>query len=193
MRNHTPKTESDWRKILADPPGVAERLRERLPEIERALAFFRELDRFRIPEMPLTTFGRQPAELQAVQASASSAAIPEATVGHGQISWQTARDCMISLRRYGESFTALRDLAARVGWSEGLIRNATKQDVGLRTWAAESKRIHRPVWPHSPLRPRGRRDHPRRARPHGRPPRQQGGEPWQLSAPLHRAPRPPSR
>ena len=50
-----------------------------------------------------------------------------------------------------------------------------------------------PRWPPSPLRPRGRRGHPRRTRPHGRPPRQQGGEPWQLTAPLHLAPRPPSR
>ena len=50
---------------------------------------------------------------------------------------------LIASRRQGESFTSLRELAARVGCSEGLIRKAIKQDVGLRAWAAESKRTRR--------------------------------------------------
>ena len=143
MSNHTPKTESDWRKTNTYPPGVAERFRERLPEIERAMAFLREFDPFRRPEIPLPPFARQPAELHAVQASAEPAATSEATIGRGQISWQTAREGLIAIRRQGEAFTSLRDLAARVGCSEGLIRRAIKQDVGLRAWAAESKRTRR--------------------------------------------------
>jgi hypothetical protein len=63
-------------------------------------------------------------------------------IGTG-LSWQTARDRVIALRRSGESFTSLRDLAARVGCSEGLIRKAIKSDVGLRAWAAEAKRTRR--------------------------------------------------
>jgi hypothetical protein len=143
MSNHTPKTESDWRKTLTHPPGVAERFRERLPEIEQAMAFLRDFDPFRRPEIPLPPFARQPAELHAVQASAEPAATSEATVGRGQISWQTARDRLVAIRRQGESFTSLRDLADRVGCSEGLIRKAIKQDVGLRAWTAESKRTRR--------------------------------------------------
>jgi hypothetical protein len=143
MSNDTSKTESDWRKTLTYPPGVAERFRARLPEIERALAFLRDFDPFRMPAMPLTPFARRPADLDATQASAEPAATPEPTVGRGQISWQTARDRLVAIRRQGESFTSLRDLAARVGCSEGLIRKAIKQDVGLRAWAAESKRTRR--------------------------------------------------
>jgi hypothetical protein len=143
MSNHTPTTESDWRKTITYPPGVAERIRERLPEIERAMAFLRDFDPIRRPEIPLPPFARQPAELHAVQASAEPAATSEATVGRGQISWQTTRDRLIAIRRQGESFTSLRDLAARVGCSEGLIPKAIKQDVGLRAWAAESKRTRR--------------------------------------------------
>ena len=143
MSNHTPKTESDWRKTLTYPPGVTEKFRERLPEIERALAFLQDFDPFRRPAMPLPSFARQPADLHAMQALAASAATPEATVGRGQISWQTARDRLVAIRRQGESFASLRDLAARVGCSEGLIRKAIKQDVGLRAWAAESKRTRR--------------------------------------------------
>ncbi len=67
---------------------------------------------------------------------------PKPSIGTG-LDWQTARDRMIALRRYGESFTSLRDLAARGGCSDGLIRKAIRQDVGLRAWAAESKRIRR--------------------------------------------------
>jgi biotin operon repressor len=63
-------------------------------------------------------------------------------IGEG-LSWQTARDHLIALRRAGESFTSLRDLAARVGCSEGLIRKAIKSDTGLRAWAAEAKRTRR--------------------------------------------------
>jgi hypothetical protein len=143
MSNHTPKTESDWRKTITYPPGVAERIRERLPEIERAMAFLRDFDPFRRPEIPLPPFARQPAELHATQASVEPAATSEATVGRGQISWQTARDRLIAIRRQGEPFTSLRDLASRIGCSEGLIRKAIKQDVGLRAWTAESKRTRR--------------------------------------------------
>lgn len=67
---------------------------------------------------------------------------PKPAIGTG-LDWQTARDRLIAIRRQGESFTSLRDLAARVGCSEGLIRKAIKQDVGLRAWAAESKRTRR--------------------------------------------------
>jgi hypothetical protein len=143
MNNHTPKTESDWRKTITYPPGVAERIRERLPEIERAMAFLRDFDPFRRPEIPFPPFARQPAELHAVQASAEPAPTSEATVGPGQISWQTARDRLIALRRAGESFTSLRDLAARIGCSEGLIRKAIKSDTGLRAWAASASRTRR--------------------------------------------------
>jgi AraC-like DNA-binding protein len=89
--------------------------------------------------MPLTPFARQPAELHATQASVEPAATSEATVGQGQISWQTARDRLIAIRRQGESFSSLRDLAARVGCSEGLIHKVIKQDVGMRAWAAEAR------------------------------------------------------
>ena len=105
MSNHTPNTESDWRKTITYPPGVAERIRERLPEIERAMAFLRDFDPFRRPEIPLPPFARQPAELHAVQDSAETAATSEATIGRGQISWQTARDRLIAIRQ-GESFTS---------------------------------------------------------------------------------------
>ncbi|MBI1303546.1 MAG: hypothetical protein GC172_07125 [Phycisphaera sp.] len=70
---------------------------------------------------------------------------PEQTrpsIGTG-LDWQTACDRLIALRRAGESFTSLRDLAARVGCSEGLIRKAIKSDTGLRAWAAEAKRTRR--------------------------------------------------
>jgi hypothetical protein len=63
-------------------------------------------------------------------------------IGAG-LDWQTARDRLIALRRAGESFTSLRDLAARVGCSEGLIRKATKSDTGLRAWAASTTRTRR--------------------------------------------------
>ena len=63
-------------------------------------------------------------------------------IGTG-LDWQTARDRLVAIRRQGEAFTSLRDLAARVGGSEGLIRKAIKQDVGLRAWTAESKRARR--------------------------------------------------
>ncbi|MBM3596350.1 MAG: hypothetical protein FJX31_11470 [Alphaproteobacteria bacterium] len=56
---------------------------------------------------------------------------PKPAVGTG-LDWQTARDRLVAIRRQGESFTSLRDLAARVGCSEGLIRKAIKQDMGLR-------------------------------------------------------------
>jgi hypothetical protein len=64
---------------------------------------------------------------------------PTPSIGTG-LDWQTARDRLIALRRAGESFTSLRDLAARVGCSEGLIRKAIKSDVGLRAWAASTSR-----------------------------------------------------
>lgn len=67
---------------------------------------------------------------------------PKPAIGTG-LDWQTARDRLIAIRRQGESFTSLRDLATRIGCSEGLIRKAIKQDVGLRAWAAESKRTRR--------------------------------------------------
>jgi hypothetical protein len=67
---------------------------------------------------------------------------PSPAIGTG-LSWQTAHDRLIALRHAGESFTSLRDLAARVGCSEGLIRKAIKSDVGLRAWAAEAKRTRR--------------------------------------------------
>ncbi len=61
----------------------------------------------------------------AAEASTAPAAEPTAdrrapSIGTG-LDWQTARDRLIALRRAGESFTSLRDLAARVGCSEGLI------------------------------------------------------------------------
>jgi hypothetical protein len=67
---------------------------------------------------------------------------PTPSIGTG-LDWQTARDRLIALRRAGESFTSLRDLAARIGCSEGLIRKAIKSDTGLRAWAAEAKRTRR--------------------------------------------------
>jgi hypothetical protein len=67
---------------------------------------------------------------------------PKPAIGTG-LDWQTARDRLITIRRQGESFTSLRDLAARIGCSEGLIRKAIKQDMGLRAWTAESKRTRR--------------------------------------------------
>ena len=74
--------------------------------------------------------------------AASTAERPKPAVGTG-LDWQTARDRLVAIRRQGESFTSLRDLAARVGCSEGLIRKAIKQDVGLRAWVAEAKRTRR--------------------------------------------------
>jgi hypothetical protein len=76
----------------------------------------------------------------AFQPAAPAAKPPAIGIG---LDWQTARDRLIALRRAGESFTSLRDLAARVGCSEGLIRKAIKSDVGLRAWAAEAKRTRR--------------------------------------------------
>jgi hypothetical protein len=73
-------------------------------------------------------------------------------IGTG-LDWQSARNRLIAIRRQGESFTSLRDLAARVGCSEGLIRKAIKQDVGLRAWVAESKRTCRTA-PAAPRLPR---------------------------------------
>ena len=67
---------------------------------------------------------------------------PTPAIGTG-LDWQTTRDRLIALRHAGDSFTSLRDLAARVGCSEGLIRKAIKSDVGLRAWAAETKRTRR--------------------------------------------------
>jgi hypothetical protein len=67
---------------------------------------------------------------------------PTPAIGTG-LNWQTARDRLIALRRAGESFTSLRDLAARIGCSEGLIRKAIKSDVGLRAWAASTTRTRR--------------------------------------------------
>jgi hypothetical protein len=67
---------------------------------------------------------------------------PTPAIGTG-LDWQTARDRLIAIRRQGESFTSLRDLAARIGCSEGLIRKAIKSDTGLRAWAAEAKRTRR--------------------------------------------------
>jgi hypothetical protein len=64
---------------------------------------------------------------------------PAPSIGTG-LDWQTARDRLIALRRVGESFTSLRDLATRVGRSEGLIRKASESDTGLRAWSAEAKR-----------------------------------------------------
>jgi hypothetical protein len=70
---------------------------------------------------------------------------PEQTrpsIGTG-LNWQTARDRLIAIRGAGGSFTSLRDLAARVGCSEGLIRKAIKGDTGLRAWAASASRTRR--------------------------------------------------
>jgi hypothetical protein len=67
---------------------------------------------------------------------------PTPSIGTG-LDWQTARDRLIALRRAGESFTSLRDLAARIGCSEGLVRKAIKSDTGLRAWAAAAKRTRR--------------------------------------------------
>jgi hypothetical protein len=67
---------------------------------------------------------------------------PVHVIGEG-LSWQTARDRLIALRRSGEYFTSLRDLATRIGCSEGLIRKAIKSDTGLRAWAAGAKRTRR--------------------------------------------------
>ena len=67
---------------------------------------------------------------------------PKPTIGTG-LDWQTARDRLIALRRSGESFTSLRDLASRIGCSEGLIRKAIKSDTGLRAWAASASRTRR--------------------------------------------------
>ena len=67
---------------------------------------------------------------------------PTPSIGTG-LDWQTARNHLIALRRAGESFTSLRDLAARVGCSEGLIRKAIKRDTGLRAWAASASRTRR--------------------------------------------------
>ncbi len=87
-----------------------------------------------------------PSAAQAEPAAAPPAATPspgtKPAVGTG-LDRQTARDRLIAIRRRGDSFTSLRDLAARVGCSEGLIRKAIKQDVGLRAWAADSKRTRR--------------------------------------------------
>jgi AraC-like DNA-binding protein len=69
---------------------------------------------------------------------------PKPAFGTG-LSWQTARDRLIARRRSGESFTSLRDLAARVGCSEGLIRKAIKRDTGLRAWAASASRTRPPT------------------------------------------------
>ena len=152
MADHTPKTESDWRKTITYPPGVAERIRERLPEIERAMAFLRDFDPFRRPEIPFPPFARQPAELPAVQASAEPAATPEATVGRGQISRQTARDRLSAIRRQGGCFTSLRDLATRVGCSEGLIRKAICFPAGSCTSSSASRGTSlRRGAPHAPV------------------------------------------
>jgi hypothetical protein len=76
------------------------------------------------------------------QPAAPTGERPKPVIGTG-LDWQTACDRLIAIRRQGKSFTSLRDLAARVGGSEGLIRKAIKQAVGLRAWAAESKRTRR--------------------------------------------------
>jgi hypothetical protein len=75
-------------------------------------------------------------------AAAPASDRPTPAIGTG-LSWQTARDRLIAIRRSGESFTSLRDLASRVGCSEGLIRKAIKSDVGLRAWSASSARTRR--------------------------------------------------
>jgi hypothetical protein len=67
---------------------------------------------------------------------------PTPAIGTG-LDWKTARDRLIALRRSGESCTSLRDLAARIGCSEGLIRKAIKSDIGLRAWATGAKRTRR--------------------------------------------------
>jgi hypothetical protein len=92
--------------------------------------------------------GQAPASAAAPSATTVAAQPPRRVerpvhvIGEG-LSWQTARDRLIALRRAGESFTSLRDLAARVGCSEGLIRKAIKSDTGLRAWAAGAKRTRR--------------------------------------------------
>jgi len=90
-----------------------------------------------------------PSQSAAPAAAASTAPAAELTpdrptpaIGTG-LDWQTARDRLIALRRSGESFTSLRDLADRVGCSEGLIRKAIKSDIGLRAWATGAKRTRR--------------------------------------------------
>jgi hypothetical protein len=90
-----------------------------------------------------------PSQSAAPAAAASTAPAAELTpdrptpaIGTG-LDWQTARDRLTALRRSGESFTSLRDLADRVGCSEGLIRKAIKSDIGLRAWATGAKRTRR--------------------------------------------------
>ncbi len=146
MSNDILPTSSDWRESITLPPGFAERIRDRLAEIERAGAFLRDFDPVRLPTMPevLTLPLEGPVTNGTAESTpAPPVATPQAALGGGQLSWQHARDGLIVFRRQGQKFTSLRDLAARLGCSEGLIRKAIKGDVGLRAWAAGSKRTRR--------------------------------------------------
>jgi hypothetical protein len=105
--------------------------------LQAAVALGAELDEPTTAEPSVTPTQQPPAP-----PAAPATERPKPTIGTG-LDWQTARERLIAIRRQGESFTSLRDLAARVGCSEGLIRKAIKQDVGLRAWAAESKRTRR--------------------------------------------------
>ena len=105
--------------------------------LQAAVELGTELDEPTTAEASATPTQQPPAS-----PAAPTAERPKPAIGTG-LDWQTARDRLVAIRRQGESFTSLRDLAARVGCSEGLIRKAIKQDVGLRAWTAESKRTRR--------------------------------------------------
>ncbi len=104
---------------------------------QAAVEFCTELDEPTTAEASATPTQQPPAP-----PSAPAPERPKPVTGT-VLDWQIARDRLIAIRRQDESFASLRDLAARVGCSEGLIRKAIKQDVGLRAWAAESKRTRR--------------------------------------------------
>jgi hypothetical protein len=144
MSNNTSSNPSDWRQSICVPPGFAERLRAPLARIERAGEFIQTFDPLKLPtlsEVPTRSLEELIAD--ALTARIPTPPTPMAAVGKETSSWQASRDRLIALRRSGASFTSLRDLAARVGCSEGLIRKAIKSDTGLRAWSAEAKRTRR--------------------------------------------------
>ena len=131
--------------LFGSPIGVLEEFAREMAFIRQApfLALQVAMDLGPVPDEPTAAQpSAAPTEQPPGPSVAPTSERPKPAVGTG-LDWQTARDRLVAIRRQGESFTSLRDLAARVGCSEGLIRKAIKQDVGLRAWAAESKRTRR--------------------------------------------------
>ena len=147
MTNPTPTPAPQPRRLsLFGPPvAVVEAFAKEMALINQAplLAIRAVMDLGEEHDEPIVSEAAAPvAEPPTAPAAEPAPDQPKPAIGTG-LDWQTARDRLIALRRAGESFTSLRNHAARVGCSEGLIRKAIKSDVGLRAWAAETKRTRR--------------------------------------------------